>query len=203
MTKSAPANHRLAPAARSGLDVALWFLIRASEERQQLSMPKLQLLLYFAQATYAGARDGRQLMPGIFLAGEDGPYEPNVAVALECGLANPPEPTMAADVEPLLRALWRQYGALPTAALHRVAANDGVWHATLERGVNAEIEFTAMRKAYGIKPPAEEATTRQKRDIAAKAASKPERLETDLRFTGDGRLVTRWAPRRRIEREDS
>jgi uncharacterized phage-associated protein len=199
MTKSASVVHLAAPAARSGLDVALWFLMRASEERQQLSMPKLQLLLYFAQATYAGAHTERQLMPGVFLAGAEGPYEPTVAVALECGLSNPPEPIIAADAAPLLRALWRQYGALPAAALHRVIVKDGVWKAALERGVNSEIEPAAMRKGYASKP---EAGSQPRKETPTKAPSKAQRPETDLRFTGDGRLVTRWAPRRRIERQD-
>jgi hypothetical protein len=161
-----------------------------------------ELLLYFAQATYAGAHNGRQLMPGVFLAGKDGPYEPNIAVALECGLTNPPEPAIAADAVPLLGALWRQYGVLPMAALHRVAQKDGVFPAALERGVNSEIELVAMRKAYGIKQQAAETTARPKKDSPAQASNKPQRPETDLRFTGDGRLVTRWAPRRRIERRD-
>src|SRR5580704_5640350 len=105
MSDQTSAEH-LPPAARSGLDVALWFLIRASEERQRIPMEKLQLLLYFAEAAFAAKHAGRRLITGQFLAGQAGPYEPTVAVALECGLSAPPQPTIAAEAEALLAALW-------------------------------------------------------------------------------------------------
>lgn len=206
MSVQASADH-LPPAARSGLDVALWFLIRASEERQRLPMEKLQMLLYFAEAAFSAKHGGRRLIAGQFLAGEAGPYDPTVAVALECGLSAPPQPSIAAEAEALLVALWKQYGAVPTTALTRVAMNDGVWQAALKRGINCPIDPAALRQAYmpkrksAVKPAAKPAP--QAEQPAIPAATKPaaaRRPEADLRFTGDGRLVTRWTPRRRIER---
>ncbi|HUN51820.1 MAG TPA: hypothetical protein VMU42_11910 [Candidatus Sulfotelmatobacter sp.] len=206
MTVPTGADH-MPPAARSGLDVALWFLIRASEERQRVPMEKLQLLLYLAAATFIAKHDGRHLLPGQFVAGAAGPYEPTVALALECGLNNPPQPSIAPEAEPLLLALWNQYGAMPTAALARIAGNDGVWQTALQRGAGSPIDTAALRQAYGAKRSgtAKASAKGDKAEKAAAPANKAKaaataRPEADLRFTGDGRLVTRWAPRRRIER---
>jgi uncharacterized phage-associated protein len=201
MSVPTSAEH-LPPAARSGLDVAIWFLIRASEERQRVPMEKLQLLLYFAEAAFAAKHDGRRLMPGLFLAGETGPYEPNVALALECGLATPPQPTITAEAVAVLAALWKQYGAVPTSALTRVALNDGIWQSTLQRGINCAIDPAALGQAYVPKQKPAPKAERKIEPKAPAAVKSPaaRRPEADLRFTGDGRLVTRWAPRRRIER---
>lgn len=167
------------PAARSCLDVAIWFLVRAANERRQLPMQKLQLLLYLAQNAYEARNGGGLLMPAAFVAGEQGPSEPNVALALECGLAAPPEPQIDAGAEPVLAAIWRQYAALPAEALLRVVRN-------------------AAAKASP--PPVPDTSAPE--DGAGEGAPKP-RTHRDLRFTGDGRLVTRWMPRRRLQRKTS
>jgi hypothetical protein len=96
---------------------------------------------------------------------------------------------------------------MPTAALARIVGNDGVWQAALQRGAGSLIDAATLRQAYGAKRAAAEKVSAKEGKAekaaapAAKAKAPPAaRPETDLRFTGDGRLVTRWAPRRRIER---
>ena len=60
------------PAARTALDVAIWFLDRARTDDSHLPFQKLHRLLYLAQSLFA-ARTGGLLMPAIFLAEEVGP----------------------------------------------------------------------------------------------------------------------------------
>lgn len=172
---------------RSGVDVALWFVARAEEARVFLPAKKLQQLMYLAQAVFAGRAGGRKLMPATFLAGEQGPYEPNILIMLDAGLATTPRPMIAKSAKSLLEIIWREYGVQTPQQLSRLIAADGLWRSTFERGANSEVTIDAMRRAYA---PARSAAT---------GPARPSEAAT-VRFTLDGRPVVKWAPKRRIER---
>ncbi|WP_162914562.1 Panacea domain-containing protein [Desertibaculum subflavum] len=174
---------------RSSLDVALWFTSRAEAASATLSARKLQQLMYLAQAVYVGRSGGAKLMPATFLASEQGPVEPTVLVALDAGLAVTPQPMVSKAARAVLEIVWHEYGSQSTVQLGRLIAADGLWRATLERGANSEITAEAMRRAYA---PARSAAER----MAPKRAS----TENTVRFTADGRMVLKWAPKRRIEK---
>ena len=55
-------------AVESTIDVALWFLNRASAEDSYIQAQKLQRLLYLAQGCYAQEYYGRKLMPAVFFS---------------------------------------------------------------------------------------------------------------------------------------
>lgn len=179
------------PAVRSALDVALWFTARAEAASTPLGARKLQQLMYLAQAVYVGRSGGAKLMPATFLASEQGPVEPTVLVALNAGLAVTPQPMVSKAARAVLEIVWREYGAQSTVQLGRLIAADGLWRATLERGANSEIAAEAMRRAYAPARPAER--------MAPKRASS----ENTVRFTADGRMVLKWAPKRRVEKPAS
>jgi uncharacterized phage-associated protein len=184
-------NLTAAPAVRSSLDVALWFTGRAESANATLSARKLQQLMYLAQALYVGRSGGAKLMPATFLASEQGPVEPTVLVALDAGLAVTPQPMVGKAARAVLEVVWHEYGGQSVVQLGRLIAADGLWRATLERGTNSEITAEAMRRAYAPARPAEQ--------MAPKRSS----AENTVRFTADGRMVVKWAPKRRVDRPAS
>lgn len=189
------------PASRSALDVAFWLLERAVGDRQAPDLRRLQLLLYLAQAHYAGERAGAKLMPATFVAEADGPIEPTVALVLANGLQNPWPPELSPEVTAYLQRLWRRYGALPAVALQRLIGTDRVWTTALAAGAGTEIPVDAMQQAYlePVKSPHVPTAPARPKQPAPEATGE---ASSDLRFTADGRAVTRWKPKRRIERPD-
>jgi uncharacterized phage-associated protein len=179
------------PAVRSSLDVALWLSQRAEAANSTLSARKLQQLMYLAQALYVGRSGGAKLMPATFLASEQGPVEPTVLIALDAGLAVTPQPMVSKAARAVLEVVWHEYGAQSSVQLGRLIAADSLWRATFERGANSEITPEAMRRAYAPARPAEQ--------MAPKRAS----TENAVRFTADGRMVLKWAPKRRVEKPAS
>ena len=110
--------------------------------------------------------------------------------------------TVAVFVDPMATSLGLSKTAISTAytiagtaaalvvlQLGRLIAADGLWRATLERGTNSEITTDAMRRAYA---PA--------RSAAERMTPKRGSTENAVRFTADGRMVLKWAPKRRIEK---
>lgn len=181
------------PAAiRSALDVAAWFDQRAARDGARLAPVKLQRLLYFAQGFYAARHDGRRLMPAVFVAGELGPIEPNLYLILETGLPEVPAVAPTAEVAAFLEDVWHYLGSRPIEDLDRQLDADGAYAAAVRRGKNAEISLREMalacrRLGSGAARPNE----------AAPAAAPP--ADQEVRFTADGRSVTKWAPKRRVD----
>lgn len=189
------------PATRSPLDVAFWLLERAVSERQAPDLRRLRLLLYLAQAHYAGERSGAKLMPATFVAETDGPVEPTIALVLESGLQDPWSPQLADPIVDFLQRFWRRYGALPAVALQRLIGADRIWTAALAAGAGTEITVDAMQQAYLDRPK----TARRRDETAPSAEEQPRPAKEptpDLQFTADGRAVTRWRPKRRIDKPD-
>ncbi len=209
-------------AARSGLDIAFWLLERGAGDRSAFGLPKLRWLLYLAQAHYAGQFNGDKLMPATFTAAPDGPIEPTLTLVLQSGLQNPWPPALASDVVQFLDGFWKQFGALPQVALQRIISTDAVWRETLERGAGSEILHADLVLAYrkSAKPP-EAPVARPALKVvpqAATAALKPRTKKAkaadpdewdkplpplggdpkEVRFTADGRAVTRWRPKRSL-----
>jgi uncharacterized phage-associated protein len=189
------------PAAPTSLDVALWLLERGAADGKPPSAERLRWLLYLAQARFAAANNGHKLMPACFVAATDGPIEPTVARTLTAGLAEPWAPELAEDARRYLEQFWRGFGALPETALRRLIAGDETWRRALAYGAGAEIDFaTSPREATG----ALRARTAAAGAASGKMLQREEKTAGDeLRFTADGRLVTRWKPKRRLDPQPS
>ena len=65
----------MTPIVSSTFDIAHWFLQRGELSRTFVSPLKLQRLLYFAQAQYAGQHGGASLMLSVFVVSEVAPLD--------------------------------------------------------------------------------------------------------------------------------
>ncbi len=180
------------PAAiRSALDVAAWFDQRAARDGARLAPVRLQRLLYFAQGFYAARHDGRRLMPAVFVAGELGPIEPNLYLILENGLPEIPAVTPTDEVAAFLEDVWHYLGAKSIEDLDRQLAADSAYVAAANRGKNAEITLREMALAC------RRLGSGAARPGGAGEAAPP--ADQEVRFTADGRSVTKWVPKRRVD----
>ncbi len=175
-----------APAARSTLDIALWFQARSDSAGERLPPRKLHFLLYLAQALFAGENEGRKLMPGTFLAGETGPIEPNIYTLFEGGALERQPGALSLTVEEFLHEIWGRFGHESAKEIERFVQRDGVWEAVLKLGQNVEIPIELMSKVFagsrvlGLKKDREEASSR--RD--------PE----EVFLTPSGQRARKWVP---------
>lgn len=72
-------------ATNSAIEVAYWFISRAEDEGLFLEDEKLHHLLFLAQVHFALANNMELLMPSLFVCGENGFSEPNLAVMFAQG----------------------------------------------------------------------------------------------------------------------
>ena len=164
-------------AVESTIDIAFWFLNRASAEDSYLQPHKLQRLLYLAQGYYAQEHYGRKLMPATFVVHDLGPIEPNVFRLFEEGrpsivfVAPPPE------VEDFLERIWRRFNGHAVDRLNAMILEQPAYKTAVLAGEGEEIPFAAMQETFKIK--------------------EKEKAETTVR-TADGRTVEKWIPTRAV-----
>ena len=161
-------------AVESSIDVALWFLNRASSEDSYIQAQKLQRLLYLAQGVYAQENYGRKLMPATFVTHDMGPIEPNIYRAFEAGRPQIDFVPPAAEVEDFLERIWRRFGIHPVDRLNALVIGQSAYRTAAAGGVGEEIGHEAMIEAFK--------TPEQKKEPTAR--------------TPDGRRVTKWVPSR-------
>jgi uncharacterized phage-associated protein len=130
--------------------VAAWFIARAAAAERGLPPLKLHALLFLAQGLFARNTGGRMLMPGVFVADERGPIEPN----LEAVAANGWHPCdgaggLTAAVERFLEVVWERYGGVAASDLVRAVSRLPVYTAALACGVGTPIGNTALREDVG------------------------------------------------------
>lgn len=80
-------------ATNSAIEVAYWFISRAEDEGLFLEDEKLHHLLFLAQVHFALANNMELLMPSLFVCGENGFSEPNLAVMFAQGALHAAEKT--------------------------------------------------------------------------------------------------------------
>jgi uncharacterized phage-associated protein len=136
------------PAVKSSFDVAIWFLDRARAEDSYLQPRKLQYMLFFAQGHYAGAWQGRRLMPSVFVIDEAGPLDPNLFRIFENGRPNVPETTMDEEVLVFLDAIWRRYRDDDPLKMDRLISRYGNGEEAVEKRDGAEIPVSAMMRMF-------------------------------------------------------
>jgi uncharacterized phage-associated protein len=144
-------DRSIAPAARTALDVAIWFLDRARADDSHLPFQTLHRLLYLAQSHFA-AEVGGMLMPAIFLAEDGGPIEPNLQRLLADG--RPDEimvDTLIGRVRDFLASVWDRYAHMPIERLNDLAAKNKAY---MEAGRGQIIDIAAMAAAVSaVAPP--------------------------------------------------
>jgi uncharacterized phage-associated protein len=127
-------------AVKSCFDVAIWFLDRARAEDSYLQPRKLQHMLFFAQGHYAGAWQGRRLMPSVFVIGEAGPLDPNLFRIFENGRPNVPETVMDEEVLVFLDAIWRRYRDVDPLKMDRLISRYGNGDGRLKSGMDQKYQ---------------------------------------------------------------
>jgi hypothetical protein len=135
----------MAPAVFSSFDIADWLIRQARQDGVALSPLKLQRLLYFAQARYAGLTGGKALMPSLFVVSALGPIEPNLYRAFEHDTPRVTVQPTLPRVEHFLRAFWQQYGARPVEQLNRESGSDPAYLEAEPNGIGAPIPLALMR----------------------------------------------------------
>ncbi|GLQ07090.1 hypothetical protein [Sneathiella chinensis] len=193
------------PAIRSTFDVVSWLEIQGERTGNVIRPQSLMRLLYLAQALYAARHKGAKMMPATFLATRVGPIEPDLFIALEQGVraSDPIQPSAA--VEAVLNEMWQACGARTVEELDLILDRDRAIEAALGRGRNSEVQIKEMVFAYADGIPSlmgDPAVTKFPDGSTFNAGhSNLDAAPNDaqeVRFTADGRSVTRWAPKRRV-----
>jgi uncharacterized phage-associated protein len=142
-------------AVESSFDVAYWFIDRALNDNEYIQPQKLHRLMFLAQAYFAVAYHGRSLMPGVFVADEFGPVEPNVFRA--CAIQRPPiEPAPIPEIAlQFLDSIWRRFGSHTTEALNRQVNGHPPYVDAIAKGARTEISLKSMVAFYGNKSSAD------------------------------------------------
>ncbi len=193
------------PAARSTFDILFWFQEQARQSGRAEDFAFLQKQLYFSQAVFAFLQNERKLMPATFLATDVGPIEPDVFTALDQGLTLSSAVPPSQEVQEVLTFVWKICAEKTASELDLILSQDPAMRAAKSRGRNSEIDLKEMAGAYGKSWPAlgnVEAFnsfpdgTKFAANKSTLDAAPPARQE--VRFTADGRSVTKWMPSKRI-----
>lgn len=183
-----------APAAYATADVAFWLLERMAQEGTMPDMQRLHHLLFLAQSEFEQDDPARRLMPACFVQQGDSILEPNLDRLLKGGIVEPWAPQIDPKALTFLEKFWRKHGIVPAAALR---------HLAIRRAAAAR---PAAKPAVPVPAAVPGAAARPRHPAAKPAAAKksfgdlpPLPPGEEVRFTGDGRAVTRWRPKRRVE----
>lgn len=95
----------------SSLDVTDWFYKKAETSNIRLSETKIQHLLFLAQIHFA-LKEGRYLMPTLFICARSGFYEPTIRTLLKFGLPLMQKPTFSNTVQNFLSLIWQKYASV-------------------------------------------------------------------------------------------
>ncbi|MEX1035418.1 MAG: hypothetical protein WDZ54_05640 [Sneathiella sp.] len=147
-------------------------------------------------------------MPATFLATAAGPIEPDIFLALEnkFTIRTPLKPS--AEVEEFLHSFYESFKDTGLIELELILSQDTAIRSATARGRNAEITLSDMASAYRKGVP--KLRGRDGSTQLAPTCNEGGRSELDaapnsqqeVRFTADGRSVTKWMPKKRIVNRD-
>ncbi|MTJ81436.1 MAG: hypothetical protein F8N37_10500 [Telmatospirillum sp.] len=179
----------------SCFDVAYWFIDRALDDNEYLQPQKLHRLMYLSQAYFAVASQGRLLMPGLFVADEFGPVEPNVFRA--CAIQRPPIEALplGEGVIHFLDSIWGRFGQYTAEQLNRQIRMHPPYAEAIAKGKGAVISLAAMVAFYGRKPAeTKEEVAEQARSVAAPSLDQVVRPRVMRSQSGAPVAVKKWMP---------
>ncbi len=197
------------PAIRSTFDIVAWFEERSSQGEKALNSPTLMKLLYLCQAVYASEHNMAKLMPATFLATDAGPIEPDLFIAMEHGVSLDDPVSPADHVEEVLLAVWQSYADSSPEELEQVISEDTAIKSAKKKGRNSEILIDDMAGAYPGGVSAFKGQSLVSKfpdgshyDVKHSNLDAVPAENQEVRFTADGRSVTKWAPKKRISSKD-
>ena len=110
----------------STLDVTNWFCKKAEKVTQTLTEAKIQHLLFLAQIHF-GLKEGRLLMPSLFVCGASGFYEPTIRDVMKFSLPLMSKPNLSAKTEDFLELIWMKYASLSQNELDKFIFSLECW----------------------------------------------------------------------------
>lgn len=110
----------------STLDIVGWFCNKALHNKQQLSAEQLQNMLFLAQMHHVG-KEGRVLIPSMFVCYQNGFYEPTIEVILANKLPLLKDPKLDKTTALLLESVWQKYAALSDKELQKFITSLACW----------------------------------------------------------------------------
>jgi uncharacterized phage-associated protein len=191
----------MAPTAvETGFEAAFWFLERALNDGEHLQPQKLQRLLFLAQAYFAVANNGHKLLPGVFVAAEDGPIEPTLFKAFARGKPVLDLTPVEENPRHVMDSVWRQFGALSADKLTKLIKRHPPYIEAFENAPMSEITLEAMMAFYGdqgmVRRKSAEPSPFEGRAAGAPSVDKVLRPKVALNHDGKPVSVKRWAPKR-------
>ncbi|MBL4908263.1 MAG: hypothetical protein JKX94_12480 [Sneathiella sp.] len=197
------------PAIRSTFDIVAWLEERGAQSSVPLNSPTLMKLLYLSQAIYASEHNMAKLMPATFLATDAGPIEPDLFIAMEHGVSLDDPVSPSDHVEEVLLAIWQCHVEKSAEEFEKITHSDTAIAKAKEKGRNSEILVKDMAEAYsggisaflgqGLANKFPDGTTY---DVKHSNLDAVPSENQEVRFTADGRSVTKWVPKRRIKSKD-
>jgi uncharacterized phage-associated protein len=197
------------PAIRSTFDVVTWLEAKAGQDNIELEPSTLMQLIYLSQAIYAAENKKAKLMPATFLATEVGPIEPDLFLALEHGVAISENVAPSQQVEEVLIGVWDAFIENGDEALAELLSADIALKNARKRGRNSEVLVGEMAGAYpggletlngnGLVSKFPDGSPYNAGHSNLDAAPTPSQ---EVRFTADGRSVTRWVPKKKMRSKD-
>ncbi|SLN76917.1 Panacea domain-containing protein [Oceanibacterium hippocampi] len=197
------------PGIRSVFDVAQWFIERNRSTGRSLPAAKLHCLIYESQLRYAIIHKGARMMPATFLATELGPIEPNLYLIYDGGEAPIAAMRPSEQVASVLEAVWHDLGERSAEQLAAHYRQDPAYLKAWNTERSAEIALDDMVQCRAIQISDKVAPLRADGatpKTGPRAPVKPAAIEAapdagqSIRFTGDGRVVTRWRPTKTVRR---
>ncbi len=165
----------VSPVLNSSIDVLTWFLLKSHSSVENASQKKMHALLYVAQCYYAVLSDGDKLMPSVFIAKNNGVFEPNLLRV--CKYLNCP-PTIyeiPKQITVFLESIWSRYCEMPEDDMIRTIKTEKPYKSAIEKGEGSEILFSDMFQFYKdttkIKPVLkvkEESLAKEKKSVIMK-----------------------------------
>ena len=140
------------PAAKTTLDIAFWFQLRADSSGETLSHQKLQYLLYLAQGHYIGENSGAKLMPASFFITETGPIEPNIYQLYSEDKLPLNGNALALVIENFLKKIWSLYGSLTDENLLSNIKENKEWKKNLKSDSWKEITVNFFYNSFSNDP---------------------------------------------------
>ncbi|WP_246157248.1 hypothetical protein [Sneathiella litorea] len=196
------------PATRSTFDILCWLKDQSWSSDQAFETPFLLRILYLAQSLYAASHKQRKLMPATFLATAAGPIEPDIFLAMENNLTINKPLSPSTEVEGFLNSFYSVVQDKTMTDLDFILSKDTAIRSAMARGRNSEILLADMAAAYkeGLPSTGVGIDSAQPapsfRDGGRSNLEAAPNAKQEVRFTADGRSVTRWMPKKRIVTKD-
>ena len=136
------------PSVESVFDAAEWFLDAALNDGEYLQPMKMQYLMFLSQGYYAALMNGKRFIPGIFLATERGPVEPNSYRLYGSERPVLTYRTLNRKTVSFLKTIWARFGAYSSDYIYGLISTHAPYAEAFAAGKDTEISLQLMTEFY-------------------------------------------------------